>query len=52
MLKPYIVEKGHIRIIGKSVSFGGSRAKTVEIGDLFEKNGATVTLAIPIVWRM
>ena len=35
MLKPYIVEKGIIRIIGKSVSFGGDRAKTGEIGDLF-----------------
>ena len=37
MLKPYIIEKGNIRIIGKSVSFGGSREKTGEIGDLFEK---------------
>lgn len=35
MLKPYIVEKGIIRVIGKSVSFGGSRPKTGEIGDLF-----------------
>jgi predicted transcriptional regulator YdeE len=37
MLKPYIIESGIIRIIGKSVSFGGSRAKTGEIGDLWEK---------------
>ena len=37
MLKPYIIEKGLIRVIGKSVSFGGSRAKTGEIGDLFQK---------------
>ncbi|MCL2433068.1 MAG: GyrI-like domain-containing protein [Clostridia bacterium] len=35
MLKPYIVEKGIMRIMGKSVSFGGSRPKTSEIGDLF-----------------
>lgn len=35
MLKPYIVEKGIMRIIGKSVSFGGGRPKTGEIGDLF-----------------
>jgi predicted transcriptional regulator YdeE len=35
MLKPYIVEKGLIRIIGKSVWFGGNRPNTGEIGDLF-----------------
>ena len=29
MLKPYIIEKGLIRVIGKSVCFGGSRAKAV-----------------------
>jgi len=35
MLKPYIVEKGIVRIIGQSVSFGGNRIKTGEMGDLF-----------------
>jgi len=35
MLKPYIVERGVIRVIGKSVCFGGSRPKTGDIGDLF-----------------
>jgi len=42
MLKPYIVEKGIIRIIGKSVSFGGSRPKTGEIGDLWKEFDAII----------
>ena len=35
MLQPYIVDRGTIRVIGKSVSFGGNRPPTGEIGDLF-----------------
>ena len=35
MLKPYIVQKDAIRVIGKSASFGGDTAQTGQIGDLF-----------------